>query len=405
VSKVLLVTSRFPYGNSEQFLEHELPYWGKEELKILPLMSDSETERACGFCFSDKFNISRLSRSEKIVSALYISCDMEFWKELLFIVSRCKFKSFRPLLIYTILSNRLYLKINKAKAELKRAEVVYCYWSNWSLRAFAMAKRRIPNLSFKLITRSHRVDLYAYAMPGGYMPFRHRFYRQVDAYYPISEDGKRYLSKNYGVPADKIKIHRLGVPKKMVSDPGAEPIRDGIKLISVSYAKRVKRLDRIVDAIALIHRKCPETKVSWVHIGGGELLPEIQKYAVSQGVECEWLGMQSNEFVLKYLSKAQRAIFVNVSDSEGVPVSIMEALSFGIPVVATDVGGTGELVSKRVGRLIKAPFEIEEIADGLISVYENYPSPRELEDVYMAKCSGKNYESFIDDILSMKSNY
>ncbi|WP_180272189.1 glycosyltransferase [Actinomyces ruminis] len=39
-----------------------------------------------------------------------------------------------------------------------------------------------------------------------------------------------------------------------------------------------------------------------------------------------------------------RHLLVNVSASEGVPVSIMEALSAGIPVVATDVGGTGELV-------------------------------------------------------------
>jgi len=404
VSKVFLVTSRFPYGNSEQFLEHELPYWAKEDLKILPLMSDVSTGRGSGFEVSDMLNVSLLSRKEKIISALYLARDAEFWKELCFIIYRCKFRSLRALLIHAILSNRLCFKINKSKSGFESADLVYCYWSNWSLRAFAMAKRRNPNLSFKLITRSHRVDLYAYAMPGGYMPFRHGFHRQVDAYYPISRDGERYLSKHYGVPAEKIKIHRLGVPKRAISDSEVSIVPDGIKLISVSYAKRVKRLDRIVDAIALIHRKCPETKVSWVHIGGGELLPEIQKYALSHGVECEWLGMQSNEFVLKYLSKAQGAIFVNVSDSEGVPVSIMEALSFGIPVVATDVGGTGELVTKRVGRLIRAPFEIEEIADGLISVFENYPSPSELEDVYITKCSGKNYESFIDDILSMKSN-
>ncbi len=403
MSKILLVTSRFPYGNSEQFLEHELPYWAKEDLKISPLMSDTSTGRAAEFDISDMLNVSRLSRAEKLLSSLYLIRDAEFWYEMFQIIVNGRFKSLRPLLIYAIFSSRLYYKIKKSQSALVDIGLVYCYWSNWSLRAFAMAKRRIPKLSFKLITRSHRVDLYAYALPGHYMPFAHRFHNYVDAYYPISEDGALYLSRHYGVPTDKIKVHRLGVPKKAGSSPEEAVVPDEIKLISISYAKQVKRIDRIVDAVALIQSKRPETRVSWVHIGGGELLGELRNYADSHGVTCEWMGMQPNEFVMNYLSRARGSIFVNVSDSEGVPVSIMEALSFGVPVVATDVGGTGELVDECVGRLIRAPFEIDCIANAIISVYESYPTPRALEEVYVAKCSGENYQSFIKDILRMKS--
>ena len=45
--------------------------------------------------------------------------------------------------------------------------------------------------------------------------------------------------------------------------------------------------------------------------------------------------------------------FVNVSESEGIPVSIMEAASFGIPIIATDVGGTSEIVDNSNGFLIE----------------------------------------------------
>jgi len=55
-----------------------------------------------------------------------------------------------------------------------------------------------------------------------------------------------------------------------------------------------------------------------------------------------------------------------VSASEGVPVSIMEALSFGIPVIATDVGGTGELISNKNGLLIPKDFESEKVAGQII---------------------------------------
>ena len=50
---------------------------------------------------------------------------------------------------------------------------------------------------------------------------------------------------------------------------------------------------------------------------------------------------------------------MSVSSTEGVPVSIMEAASFGIPILATEVGGTGELVIDGLdGRLV--PSEVTE---------------------------------------------
>ncbi|NMC40567.1 MAG: glycosyltransferase, partial [Bacteroidales bacterium] len=54
--------------------------------------------------------------------------------------------------------------------------------------------------------------------------------------------------------------------------------------------------------------------------------------------------------------------FINVSSSEGVPVSVMEALSFGIPVIATDAGGTSEIVNNTNGRLIPVDFDPKDLA-------------------------------------------
>jgi glycosyltransferase involved in cell wall biosynthesis len=48
---------------------------------------------------------------------------------------------------------------------------------------------------------------------------------------------------------------------------------------------------------------------------------------------------------------------VNLSSSEGVPLSIMEALAMGVPVVATAAGGTGEMVDDSVGALL--PVEVD----------------------------------------------
>ena len=59
-------------------------------------------------------------------------------------------------------------------------------------------------------------------------------------------------------------------------------------------------------------------------------------------------------------------LFVNTSSSEGLPVSIMEAFSFGIPAVATNVGGTSEMVrTGETGRLLPADLSPETLATAL----------------------------------------
>ena len=92
-------------------------------------------------------------------------------------------------------------------------------------------------------------------------------------------------------------------------------------------------------------------------------------------------------------------IFVNVSASEGLPVSIMEAISFNIPVIATNVGGTSEIITPESGILLEANFQSQELADKIILVYKNkeHFQPRKLwEEKFDAE---KNYTQFIEHIL------
>ena len=56
-------------------------------------------------------------------------------------------------------------------------------------------------------------------------------------------------------------------------------------------------------------------------------------------------------------------MFINVSSTEGIPVSIMEAMSFGIPVIATAVGGTPEIVNNENGYLLSKDPSAKELAE------------------------------------------
>jgi glycosyltransferase involved in cell wall biosynthesis len=90
--------------------------------------------------------------------------------------------------------------------------------------------------------------------------------------------------------------------------------------------------------------------------------------------------------------------FILLSDSEGIPVSIMEALSYGIPVIATDTGGVSEIVTDTNGILLPSNPEIGKIASA-INGLKNFRN-REIraqikEQVYLNYAADKNFPEFI----------
>ena len=112
--------------------------------------------------------------------------------------------------------------------------------------------------------------------------------------------------------------------------------------------------------------------VKWSHIGDGDERSIIEQVLerVGDNVGVSLLGQLPHESVIDWLRENEVDVFVNVSTTEGVPVSIMEAFSFGIPVIATNVGGTREIVDDSCGVLLSADFtsqELGEVLEGWVS--------------------------------------
>ena len=87
-------------------------------------------------------------------------------------------------------------------------------------------------------------------------------------------------------------------------------------------------------------------------------------------------GRMSNGEVLHYYETHSFDVFVNVSTNEGVPVSIMEAISYNIPAVATDVGATSEVVTPNSGVLVSENPTIEEIKNAIVKAVTSKIEPR-----------------------------
>ncbi len=116
------------------------------------------------------------------------------------------------------------------------------------------------------------------------------------------------------------------------------------------YAKGVQDL---LSAFTRVKEAAADAKL--LIIGAGPYRANLENlvYQSGCGSDILFLGQKNQDEIIDILSATD--IFVNPSYSEGLPTSVMEAASIGLPIVATDVGGTREIItSSKTGILVKA---------------------------------------------------
>ena len=116
-------------------------------------------------------------------------------------------------------------------------------------------------------------------------------------------------------------------------------------ILSCSNIVDVKRIDRIIASINILSKKY-NGSIIWKHYGDGPLKNVMEEKAAVLLPDVSWeiIGSVSHPELMKKIHEDSSDVFINTSESEGIPVSIMEALSFGIPVIAPDVGGISEII-------------------------------------------------------------
>ena len=114
-------------------------------------------------------------------------------------------------------------------------------------------------------------------------------------------------------------------------------------------------------------------------------------------------GQLQNSEVLDFYNNTQIDCFVTTSSTEGLPVSIMEALCYGIPVLATSVGGIPEAVDDKVGFLLNSEFSNKEFTLGLNKMHQFKRKEKRIEISLIGRKkynASKNYNLFINHVLN-----
>jgi len=414
---LLLVTTRYPYGHGEEFLETEIKYLAREFDTVI--VAPSETSDAMreipanvelDLSLANLLSKMRDMCSHAILGTTFRSLALAITGLRDFRLSRKPYTFLYQTLRAAFRAGLAQHWLEKRPSQEQVSLLIYCYWLNEIALGLALASRTQGGP--KVICRAHRHDLYEEEMPAGKRPLHTLFEENIDAIFAVSESGLESLKKQFPALEESLTLSRLGV-----EDPESRGLRiphtrepGTSRLVSCSTLSPVKRLPLLLAALKHLGDRFPTNRFDWHHFGGnGSSLDALKQEALEtlpSNVVPHCHGQLSNRQVLDFYSSNHVDVFVNVSSSEGIPVSIMEAMSFGIPVVATDVGGTREAVVPGSGLLLSPNPSFQEVATALA---EHLVAPNVWQE--MRACArktwaarydaAKNYPTFAKQLKSL----
>ena len=252
---------------------------------------------------------------------------------------------------------------------------------------------------------------HGHVLRGYFSPWKTTFFRQLerslarmsDALIAVSPEVRDDLVRLGVASDDKISVIRLGLDldARAGSSPTARAeIRTNLGIPEERFVAgwlgrmtEIKRTDDLLRAFASL-RSTHEADL--LLVGDGPLRPHLEALAGELGIEasCHFLGYR--EDVGAYLAASDAIVLT--SANEGTPVTLIEALAAGRPVVSTDVGGVRDVVGDDAGFLVEAgdvpavADRLERLADdpalrarlgraGRERVLDRYSVPRLVDDI------------------------
>jgi glycosyltransferase involved in cell wall biosynthesis len=180
--------------------------------------------------------------------------------------------------------------------------------------------------------------------------------RMPEEVFAVSEDLRRHLIAE-GFAQSSVEVIYNGIDVGRLPDTSdRRRIRRGLGVDDdVLMVGTIARLDRVKDLGTLIRATAaldPERRVVLIVVGDGPERTPLEKLAVDLTAthRVRFLGHRADARDLL----AGCDVYANTSISEGISLTILEAMAAGLPVVATAVGGTPEIIDATCGRLVKA---------------------------------------------------
>jgi glycosyltransferase involved in cell wall biosynthesis len=227
---------------------------------------------------------------------------------------------------------------------------------------------------------------------------------EASPFITISEFNKKFLTRlATGKLKEQIKIVHCGIDlSKFEFIPRQLPSSRPINIIVVARLEWVKGIDILINALNILKEKGFHYQCRIIGDGTehAKLTKQIHQLNLQNSVHLH--GSFPHPDVIRALNQSD--LFILPSRMEGIPVSVMEAIASGLPVITTKISGLGEIISSGITGLLVPPENPEAIADSVLQLMQNS------DLYYQFSISGRekiekefNIESSVDLLLDLWS--
>lgn len=414
---VILFTYSYPYSPPvEQFLHKEVEAFVARDDVDLHIVTVGRNVN-----LKSKYNsvlresdreilLDRSSKSLEIISGLpkLITEFPELMQEIGYLCSTKAFADISRTIQQYIQANAFFKEF-VSQYPLKNAKgynrvILYSYWLGTNSILSCMLKKYLAkNLQCPVlaVSRAHGMgDLY-FSEDKSFRPALKLLRSGQNNIFSISANGCDLLKKQ---GFKNVSLFRLGVNRSFEFKDQKE--NSGL-IVSCSSIDDNKRVIDIARAISNIRDK----NIKWVHFGGGVREGELREWCDSTmppNIQYRINGVTPHEEIMKFYADNSPTLFINLSYVEGIPVSIMEAFSYGIPALATDVGATSELVKNKYnGYLIERDYNIDDVT-GIIERHLSLTNEeivcyrKNAEETWQDEYQEHNFAAFVNAVLTIE---
>lgn len=291
-------------------------------------------------------------------------------------------KNFLPLAVF--------FKARQLIAQQGQYDLIHAYQASQAAGGGWLLKWMYPKVPFLVTVQEGKILINQSLLTRF---FRYLIFKKADQATAISEYLEKYIksqNKNLavsiipnGVDTDKFKI-------------GDNTLKNNKTVITISRLVEKNAVGDLIDAIAIVAKKIPDVRLEIIGDGyqKNDLVNKTQILGLENNIN--FLGEVAHDLLPQHLARAD--VFVRPSLSEGLGIAFLEAMSAGIPVVATPVGGIVDFLEDgRTGLFCKVG-DAEDIAEKIMTLLND----SELREHIIAQAKEVIDESYTWSIIIEK---
>ncbi len=199
---------------------------------------------------------------------------------------------------------------------------------------------------------------------------RRCLYRLADAVFAISDEVRDYYCRETGFPRQRMLVIPNGIDLERIDVADRNDVREELGISASDFViGTVARLDATKDTITLarafakLYSSRPASKLKLLIVGDGDQRSTIEEFVVSRGLNGAVILTGIRHDAAQLLTAMN--IFALSSLSEGMPITVLEAMAARLPVVATRVGALPQLVEEGVTGFLVEPKDDGSLAERL----------------------------------------